>query len=122
MKNLNRNKQQIYHSEYLGTKVPILDDGGFETGEYTTSYSEPAEFWINVSPPDGEMYADAFGGITNYDRVMSTNNVQCPIALGSRIWYKLSDTEKPFNYEVVAVADSLNVIRYAIESRTVNHG
>lgn len=119
MRSLNRNKQLIYHSDYLKEYEVVKDEYGNETGEVAYKYSSPELMRINVSSPSGEVNAEAFGGIEEYDAVLLTCDMDCPIVENSRIWW---DTElsEPHNYEVVKVSKSLNVIRYAIAKVKIN--
>ncbi|MEG1106682.1 MAG: hypothetical protein RSB90_09340 [Eubacterium sp.] len=96
-----------------------MDEYGNETGEYSYTYSDPKEYRINVSPPDGSLTSESFGGIEVYDAVLITFNKDCPIKENSRIWYDI-DLQQPFNYEVVKMAKGINSILYAIAKVKVN--
>lgn len=121
MRSMSRNKKLIYYALYQD-KVPVLDNEGFETGEYETEYSNPIPFRIRVSPNKGESNEQAFGKSLDYDRVMSTSNRTSQIDEYSILWVdKMPEikedgsTDTPHNYTVVRVAKDLNEWLFAIK-------
>ena len=42
MRILNRNKVRIFYANYVD-KEPVLDENGYQTGEYKVVYSNPVE-------------------------------------------------------------------------------
>ncbi len=135
MKCLNRNKTAFFYALYLG-KEPILDKYGNECGEYETVYSAPALMCANISPANGSTQTEQFGNSVQYDKVIVTDDMQCPIDEQSVLFIdNLSDTVlqdeygKPlcteadtplqvkdvrFDYIVKKVARSQNNISYAV--------
>lgn len=77
-------------------------------------YGKPIKMSMSVSANKGSITAQAFGSDLNYDREMSTHDMNCPIDEYSRLWLDGRKTTEPHNYVVVAVSKSLNCIRYAI--------
>ena len=126
MRSLVRNKQKIYYSLQTGEKA-IRDEHGNITGEYELSYATPVEYHINVSAARGTAELDEFGINLNYTKTMMTNDLSCPITETSRLWINReptitqgnTETAVPHNYEVVAVARSINSITYAIREVSV---
>ena len=126
MRSLVRNKQKIYYATQLG-ETQIRDEYGNITGETELSYSEPAEYRINVSAARGTADAEQFGINLNYTKTMTTNDMNCPITETSRLWIgkeptQIVDEEEvdvPHNYVVVSVARSINSITYAIKEVSV---
>ena len=126
MRSLDRNKQKIYYSLYLG-KTPILDEYGNQTGEYETSYATPVALDINVSAARGTSDVEQFGINLNYSKSMVTNDLNCPIDETTRLWVGKDafetveevTTVTPHNYVVVSVARSINSITYAIKEVSV---
>jgi hypothetical protein len=114
MRDLKRNQQTIC---YALLNVSIDKDEWGNTDEVKT-YGEPITAKMSLSANKGEASAQAFGADLSYDREMSTHDMSCPIDEYSHLWIDGRDTDKPHNYEVVAVSRSLNCIRYAI--RRVN--
>ena len=70
---------------------------------------------ISISANKGEASAQSFGADLNYDREMSTHDINCPIDEYSHLWLDGRSTEETHNYVVKAVSRSLNCIRYAIK-------
>ena len=110
MRDLKRNQQTVWYSllnvetdtDEWGNTVDIKD------------YSEPVECEITVSANKGNISAQAFGTDLNYDREMSTHNMNCPIDEYTRLWLDGRKITETHNYEVEKVSKSLNCIRYAI--------
>jgi len=128
MRSLEINKQTIWYALYIG-KVPVLDDKGYETGEYKIQYSNPVSVRIRVSPNNGESNFQPFGTLTDYDRTMVTTD-KLPIDENSILW--LDSTPEleadgslklkpdgtpvtPHEYVVTKVAPDINVTQYAIK-------
>ena len=78
MKALVRNKQKFYYALYDGTE-PITDEYGNETGEPIVKYSEPVEMWANISTANGYAQTEQFGNLDSYDKVLVTDDLNCPI-------------------------------------------
>lgn len=119
MRTLNRNKQQVYYALYEG-RTAIKDEYGNETGESEISYSTPISLKINISPAKGESSTRQFGDSENYDRIMVTSDMECPIDENSILWIDTLDTEKPHDYIVKKVARSLNTISYAVSKVSIS--
>lgn len=110
MRDLKRNQQTIWYS--LLNVATDKDEWGNTLD--IKDYGEPIEMQLSVSANKGNISAQAFGTELNYDREMSTHDMNCPIDEYSRLWLDGQSIDKPHNYKVVAVSKSLNCIRYAI--------
>ena len=117
MRSLLRNRRTLWYSN-LSEKVPVKDENGDLTGEEKLVYSEPQKLLLNVSAASGQAAAEAFGGFTDYSRVVSTCELSCPLQVGSRVWFDASPPAA-HNYVVVRKADSLNCLLYALQEVTV---
>lgn len=117
MRNLNRNKRQIYYALCTG-EVEIIDEYGNETGELMPVYDPAVELKCNISAATGADAVQAFGSFTNYSRTMCVSDVNCPIDEDTIVWFGVPYTE-PHNYIVVRKADSKNGILYALQEVTV---
>ena len=117
MRNLNRNKREIYYALRTGETVN-LDEYGNETGESTPTYGEKTALRVNVSAATGEEAVQAFGSFTGYTRTMCVADNDCPIDEESIVWFGIPVTEA-HNYIVVRKADSKNGILYALQEVTV---
>lgn len=110
MRDLRRNQQTIWYSLQNVT----VDKDEWDNTEDIKDYDEPIKMQLSVSANKGNISAQAFGTDLNYDREMSTHNMNCPIDEYTRLWLDGRNTTETHNYEVVAVSKSLNCIRYAI--------
>lgn len=118
MRSLNRNKRRIWYAN-LESSTPVTDADGNETGESDDKFTDPpVELWLNISAATGQAVAEAFGAFTDYNRAISTCDLDCPLKEGSRVWFG-SDPSADHNYVVVRRADSLNSLLYALKEVTV---
>lgn len=117
MRDLNRNKRQIYYALRNG-EVANIDEYGNETGELTPVYGAVTPQMCNVSAASGEDAVRAFGNFTGYSRTMFVADNNCPIDEDTIVWFE-ADPLDPHNYIVVRKADSKNGILYALQEVTV---
>jgi hypothetical protein len=117
MRNLNRNKRQIYYALHT-SDVANIDEYGNETGELTPVYGAVTPLLCNVSAATGVDAVQAFGSFTNYTRTMCVSDPNCPIDENTIVWFGPAPSE-PHNYIVVRKADSKNGILYALREVTV---
>lgn len=121
MKLMYINTREIAYSLYEGRGEVILDDDDYETGEREMLYSDPVTIRVNVSVPEGEAWVAVFGTVENYDRIVITDDMECPIDENSVLWIDSDPDGDPYDYKVVRVAKYLNHIAYAV-SKVVEHG
>ena len=57
----------------------VIDEDGNETGEIVPHYEEDVAMSANISPASGQAQAEQFGSLENYDRVIITRDMDCPI-------------------------------------------
>lgn len=119
MRELEINKKTIFYSNPL-SPTPILDENGFETGELEHRFTEPKPYRINVSPAKGRISVEMFGESENYDKTMVTCDKNADIHKGTILWVDNLDTSRPEDYIVVAVAEDINTMSYAIRKVKVN--
>lgn len=112
MRSLEINKQDIYYASYTGVE-PLYDEYENEIGTVVT-YSTPISYRINVSAAKGEMSTRQFGDSEDYNKVMVTSDMNCPITEGSVLWVDRQDTNASHDYIVKRVARGLNTISIAI--------
>jgi hypothetical protein len=108
MRDLKRNQSTVYYS------LCIPKSARDKNGNLISSYSEPVSGKFSLSVTKGTAENEPFGREVDYDREMTTHNMNCAIDEHSRLWIGIS-TDKPYNYIVKKVAKSLNCIRYAIK-------
>ena len=120
MRLLKRNTRIIYY-KLLVDKQPIKDEYENETGEYELIYSQnPVAVRMSVSAARGESYTRQFGDMESYDKVMITDDTDCPIDESSILWIDNLDTSQPHDYIVRKVAKGLNSIMYAVRKVNVS--
>ena len=116
MRDLRRNRQRIWYS--LLSVHTDKDEWG--NTEDVKTYGIPMPMEISISGNKGEASSQGFGMDLEYDREMSTHDMNCPIDEYTHLWIDGRDTSKTHNYIVKAVSISLNCIRYAIERVNVS--
>lgn len=104
----------------LESSTPVVTEDGNETGESDDKFTDPpVELSVNVSAATGQAVAEAFGAFTDYSRAISTCDMDCPLKVGSRVWFGVEPPAE-HNYVVVRRADSLNCLLYALREVTVS--
>lgn len=119
MRNQRINKTRIYYAQ-PEPLTPILDEDGFETGEYTHGYSEPKPFKIMVSSATGHVARELFGDLESYHKIMITHDMKVNIKEETLLWIDNKDPTKPYDYVVKLVSESLNSKAFAIKKVDVN--
>ena len=116
MRDLKRNQQTIWYS------LLNVSSGEDEWGntEDVKTYGTPLSMKMSVSANRGETSQQAFGMDLEYDREMSTHDMNCPVDEYTHLWIDGRDTAQTHNYIVKAVSKSLNCIRYAIKKVDVS--
>lgn len=118
MKLLRRNLKLINYCTFK-EKTAIVDSEGFETSEEKIVYNDAVEMLCNVSTAKGYAQSEIFGNLDNYDKVIITDNMDCPIDENTVLFVDKqpeydSDDTPIYDYIVKRVAPSLNNISYAI--------
>lgn len=123
MKLMKRNLVPVYYCLYKG-KQSILDDEGYETSEFKVTYEKPVRIMINLSPAMGYAQAEMFGNLDAYDKIMVTEDTNCPIDENTVLFVDSEPTFRngtpDYDYTVKCVAKSLNFISYAISKVKVS--
>lgn len=109
---MKRNLKPIHYCLYRGQEL-AYDDDGYETGEPEIKYDDPVEIRVSVSPASGYAQTGLFGNLTHYDKVIITDNMNCPIDENTVLYVDAPLTDSP-DYRVRKVAKALNYISYAI--------
>ena len=141
MRCLRRNKRGISYALFAG-KFPLTDQEGYLTGENVLTYKAAVTLEANFTPASGSSTIEQFGNVQDYDRVIITDDMDCPIDENSIIWVNkipaVADTFSPvvpaddllpdeslypaettyeydnYNYVVRHIARGLHSIAYAI--------
>lgn len=124
MRLLKRNESSFYYLLYVTQEQAVNEDGD-ETGEKRVIYSEPVAMRANVSAATGSAQTEQFGNFITYDKVIVTDDMDCPIDENSVLFIdKEPEFDKKgnplFNYRVKRVAKSLNSISIAVSMVTVS--
>ena len=124
MKTLKRNQRTFWYCLY-DHKIPIVDEYGNQSGEEIVVYAEPVEMKANISQATGQSNTEQFGNLENYDKVIVTDWMECPIDENSVLFidkepeYSLEDNPM-FDYIVRRVAKSLNSVSIAVKKVNVS--
>ena len=142
MRLMKRNLKPVYYCLYLGQKSK-LDADGYETGETEIIYGDPTLQMCNVSPATGAIQMELFGSIEDYDKILITDNMDCPIDENTVLYVDespvrvlrlklqfpvspfgnvlaMSTIQNPYEYVVRRVSKSLHHINYAISKVKVS--
>lgn len=124
MKLMERNKTGFWYLLY-DRKEPVTDEDGNETGEETVVYRDAVPFRANVSAATGSSQVEQFGALSGYDKVIVTDDMDCPIDEHSVLFLDKKpeydgDGRPLYDYMVKRVAKSLNSISYAVTKVSVS--
>lgn len=119
MRCLRRNLKTFHYYLYRD-KIPITDDEGNKTGEYTLVYKRPVECAGNISAGNGDAQTELFGTNVQYEKVIVVDDPQCPIDENSILCIDIvpepysAEKTPAHDYIVKATAKSLNSVSIAI--------
>lgn len=139
MRCVDRNKSEFSYCLY-SDKIPYMDEDGHRTGEHIVVYKDPVIMSANVSAASGYAQTEQFGNLDNYDKVIVTDDMECPIDentvlfvdkepefVEAETYAKVDDRivlqviQMPvYDYTVRRVAKSLNSISYALSKVDVS--
>lgn len=124
MKIMQINSRLIYYCLYTGVSS-LTDAQGYETGERGATYAPAAALMANVAPPTGFSRAEMFGTFEDYDRIIVTDDMTCPIDENTVLFVDKpvsydGDGSPVYDYIVRHVAKSLNCIAYAVKKVDVS--
>jgi len=119
-------QSQFFYALYEGREA-ITDEYGNNTGEYIIKYSNPLEFYANISAAMGETQSRQFGESVSYDKVIVMDNDAPAIDEYSILWIDTipqlnedGSTVTPYDYIVKKIAKSLNVMSVAVSKVSVS--
>jgi len=139
MRCLKRNKRPFYYCLYK-EEIPILDEYGNLSGERIVTYDDEVLMEANISQATGQSNTEQFGNLENYDKVIVTDDLNCPIDENSVLfidkepeWKDAEYNEATaitvtgatvsvpvYDYTVRRVAKSLNAISIAVSKVKVS--
>jgi len=125
MRSMTRNRQTFYEASLISTNMGTDSDGNYT--EEKNTYSDPNKRMGVITAANGNAVTQLFGADELYDRVITLNREETYLAVGSVLWVdtmpeldEQGKTETPFDYIVVKVAKSLNVVNVAIRKVDVS--
>ena len=137
MRTMVRNERTFWYCLQNDSSAAV-DDDGWETGEPAITYGKPVKMRAVISAATGSSEIEQFGNLQDYDRVITTCDMNCPITETTVLYVDKvpagvfpSDTLYPSDnlypsdanapdYIVKRVAKSINSIAYAISKVDVN--
>lgn len=119
-----RNDRPFWYCLY-NDREEMTDAEGYETGEKRVSYESAVQTWANISPASGSAQMEQFGPSENYDKVILTKDMSCPIDEHSVLFLDKEPEYTPdglplYDYTVWRVAKSLHHIAYAVRKVNVS--
>ena len=128
MRNLRYNMQPIWYSLLTG-KTENVDEYGNDTGTYTLTYATPVKKWMSVRWNIGDVMLNPFGLNEDGRRRLATDDLNCPINVGTILWIGITPDsngesgEVKHNYELSGSPErSLNQIVYLVQEVHASDG
>lgn len=116
-----RNLQPLWYRLYESVAPDTFEDeygNVLEIGEVAMSYGEPVEMNANIAPATGTAVVAGYGSEDEYDRVIATTWMDCPIDTNSVLYIDSEPVQNgttgewsAHDYVVNRVAKSINGIR-----------
>ena len=122
---MERNKQPFYYMLYQ-SRTMLMDEDGNSTGQWAVEYAPPVKMKASISTATGKTQAEMFGNSQNYDKIIITEDMSCPIDENSVLFLDKTPEYDPetgaplFDYIVREVSRSLNFISYAVNKVNVS--
>ncbi len=120
MRNLLYNMQPVWYA-LLESKTELVDEYGNNTGTYKLHYSAPVKKYMSVRWNIGDVMLNPFGLNEDGRRRLATDDLNCPIELGTILWIDIEPDENgedgavKHNYELSgSVERSLNQLVYLV--------
>ena len=127
MRILQRSIQTFWYRLYDDSGDEIMyDEYGNEIG-YKVGYADPVERSASISPATGSSNVEQFGDLDNYDKVIVTADMTCPIDEQTVLYIdeppvldESTGQYSPYDYVVRRVARSTNNIAIAVRKVSVS--
>lgn len=126
MRTMTRNRRTFYEARLIGVEMAQDSDGNYT--EDKTSYTNPEKHTGVITPANGLAETQLFGANEIYDKVITLNLGENYLKVGSVLWVdtmpdidkETGETDTPYDYIVVKVAESLNFVNVAIRKVNVS--
>ena len=147
MRVLERNKKVLWYANPTGTSY-VTDNNGLKTGEKEVAYDTPVKVRMSMAISSGAnnlgsqgiAELEPWGIVTGYTARAVTEDLNCPMAEDSHVWYGIEpihtetrtttvngqttteevEVPNPHNYTVVRKATSLNHLIYYLKEVDVS--
>lgn len=134
MRCLQRNMVPFWYALYEG-RASILDENGYDTGQYEVRYGAPVRKHGNISAAAGDVSTRQFGDDISYDKVIALDDPHTPIDEHAVLWIDAApecvedgslavdvtgEILTPWDYVVRKVARSLNSVLIAVSRVNVS--
>lgn len=124
MRTMTRNRQTFYEAAHFSTAMGTDKDGNYT--EPMTTYDEVRAHEGVITPASGTATTQLFGMNEIYDKVITLNQGENYLAVGSVLWVDTMPTfddkgkvTNAHDYIVVRVSPSLNFVNVAIKKVNV---
>ena len=117
MRTNQRNKRSVWYCLYQGETEKTDTDGNY-TGETEIAYAAPVQIKACVSPATGQSNTEMFGNLTDYDRVIVSDDTSLAIDENTVLFIDSTPTDGAgaagYDYIVRRVAKSFNSVAIAV--------
>lgn len=136
MRLLERNKKPLWYALRTGSTY-ITDSNGHKTGDKEQAYGNPVRVMMSMAISSGAnnlgsqgiAELEPWGIVTGYTARAVTEDMTCPIAEDSRIWYGIEPTkvvqvQKTVNGQTVTVDETVSVphnYKVVRRAESINH-
>lgn len=124
MRLMKRNLKPVWIVNPGMETVSSVDEDGWETGELTTTMSKPIKLMANIAPASGLNYAEVFGKVERFERVLMFDDYNAPITLDTLLFVEKKpefvNGQPVPDYKVIEVSRSLNVLAVGVRKVTLS--
>ena len=119
MKALERNKKPFYYCLYKADAAVVEEDGS-ESGETIVTYYDAVLMGANISPATGQSMTEQFGNLESYDKVIVTDDMNCPISETSVLFIDKAPQYKNVTvYEPTAITTTVSTVSVPVPDYVV---
>lgn len=113
MKTAECNKKTFYYRPYL-QKTEIVDSEGYPTGNHKIEYGDIHQSRGSISPNKGTSSVEMFGSDLSYTKTIIVDDIGIDMDENSIVWIKNDPFSQPYDYVVVARAEGLYNVSFAV--------
>jgi len=119
LKALKRNQRPFYYCLYKAD-APAVDEYGNETGDTIVTYYDAVLMGANISPATGQSMTEQFGNLESYDKVIVTDDMNCPISETSVLFIDKAPQYKNVTvYEPTAITTTVSTVSVPVPDYVV---